>query len=321
MEPDVLFPILLALPAPILLALAVVVAARWRGWTVDAGTLAGGGEGGAARVLLPVPLWPAGLALGGAMVAGGLIRIGPGQLLGLPSYTTWPVAAAVLALTFTALERRWEGVRGLVWILRALLLVGLTFALARPRMVSWTTPEAAAWLAGFPLLMLASWWGLDRAARRAGPTGPLMMWALAALTSVARIATGSIKGAEAGAWLACGCGALLLVTALLPRRVVPMAGPGAGVFAVTIGTLWFIGPNGADMAVWQMVLLALCPVAGLLADIGPLGRLTGWTHAIVRTALAAVPAAAVLAVALPQAAKDAAGTTSGGAATDPYVMP
>jgi hypothetical protein len=310
MDPAIINPILFALPVVIFWALLVTLIAWWKH---RAGAEPAPFSG---RLLAPGPLSAGALALGVGAIIGALAHAGcsqqPSTALGAlgsfpPKFSNWYVWAAAGATLLAIAERRWEGVRGLTWMFRAMAAAALTLALARTLVADWTTAQRLGWLVGFPLLALAAWWGLHRATIRPGPSGPLVLWIIATLTALARVATGSVTGATACAWLAAGCGAVLLAGIIRPRAGVVLAGPGASVLAIVMMTQWFIGPNGSDMALWHMLLLAACPLAAALADLGPLARLKPWPHALVRAGLAAAPALIVLAVTLPQAAKDAAG--------------
>ncbi len=313
MDPAIINPILLALPAVIGWALAVTLVPWWKHRGPSAGVEPAPFT---TRLLAPGPLSAGAMALGVGSVIGAAANaawsLEPAiALRGLakapPSFGNWYVWAAAGGTIFALAERRWEGVRGMTWGFRAMAAASLILALSRTLMGDWSTAQRAIWLVGFPLLALAAWWGLHRATIRPGPSGALVLWTMATLTAIARVATGSLTGATACAWLAAACGAVLLAAIFRPRAGISLAGPGASVFALVMTTQWFIGPNGSDMAIWHMLLLAACPLAGLLADVGRLARLKPWPHAIARAVLTAIPAMVVLAVALPQAAKDAAG--------------
>jgi hypothetical protein len=169
----------------------------------------------------------------------------------------------------------------------------------------WTPGERVTWAVGYSVLTVVTWWCWDRAAARHGPAGPLVFWLVATITSLALVATGSLRGAAVASWLAAGCGGALLVNIVRPRAGACLTGPGATVFAPTIASLWFVGPNSGDMALWMMFVLAASAPAALLGELAPIKRLAGWKHAFARAGLAAIPGIIVLAVALPQAKKDA----------------
>lgn len=305
MEPAVINPILQALPAPAALGLAVTLIAWWsRRADRDPPPCTG-------RLVAQGPIGAGAIALGGGLLVGAVtVALIRGEAAGLwrpPAFSTWPMWIAAGAIVFALAERFWEGVRGLTWIFRAMAAVGLAMALSARVSGEWSAGERALWWAGFPALMLGSWWGLHRATIRPGPAGPVCLWLIASMLAAARVALGSIKGAEACAWVACACGGVIVASLVRPRAGVLLAGPGATVFALFVLGQLFIGVQNSDMALWHVALLAACPLVGVLADVGPLARLRPWPHAAVRAALTAIPALVVLAVVLPQAAKDAGG--------------
>jgi hypothetical protein len=291
--------VLLALPLPVAWALAVTLAA-W--WTRRGNEPPRPME---SRLIGSGPLRAGALALGGAMILGAISYINSSNLWTKPSFETWPAWAAAGAMAMALLERYWEGVRGLVWIFRAMLIIAVVASLAG-RLAAWGAIERTAWIAGFGSLSLGAWWCFERTASRPGPAGPLVFWLVATFTSMTLVTTGSVKGAAAASWLAAGCGAVLLASIIRPQSGVTLKGPGTTVFAMTIATLWFLGPNSGSTPLWMILALAACAPAACLADMGPLAKLPPWKHAMVRMGLAAIPGLAVLAVAVPKAAKDAA---------------
>lgn len=195
------------------------------------------------------------------------------------------------------------------WAVRGVVLIASAYATLRGpiHQGEWAAWVSVAWVLGFAAVGLACWWAGERVAERDGGAGAA--WGLTALSGgtglVMIVGYYSMRLGQAGGAVAAG---LMVVTLLACWRGRVLAGGlvgglGRGAAAVpTVMSLTLL-LNAVHFGQAERLgmvypgLLALAMPAGLLADVGPWGRWTGWRKQAARAALASVPVIAAVGLA------------------------
>jgi hypothetical protein len=263
---------------PVVLCAGVLMAA-WRPWRRDA-QLAGG-------------LWAGAIAFAVAFVVA-FIAVDPWP--GLPPHVTWhwlawlaPIAA--VAGVADALLR---------WPMAVRLLGAVTLAAVCGRLLvgDWVD-HAWLWRAVMASAIAVVAVSVNAAAnRRPGATVPLSMCVAAMGASVVLLGSGSAKLAQlAGAMAAC-LGVAVAISWWRPT--VSIARGGVAVIAVLLPGLVLSGyfPSYSEIPPWVYVLAAIAPVFAWPAAMIRLEGLRVWQASIIRVALATIPVAVTVAVAV-----------------------
>lgn len=262
------------------------------------------------------PRWAAALALGGGMAIASALDVGFRQFL------TWgepralvahaAVAAMILALV---LDLPWlRRTPALVWGSRAAAVLFLALAIVarwadREQGLAAYTQHAGA-LALLVVLALAAWHSAEALAARAAPgrgVAPLLPLLVGVGLSVPLLFAATIAVGKSTSWVFAWLVVCTIVAGTLGRRrAVSLAGPGVSVLVLTLAASLFARAHGYDQPpAWQAACVALSPVAAWLASLGPLRALSGWKRAAVEIVLGAIPVLIALAVAIPQALREA----------------
>jgi hypothetical protein len=221
----------------------------------------------------------AGLGLGYFVGHWGILGWPPFLTLDAKSIVAWVVLAAAL---LGMIESGQSSSGRVVWAIRGIFLAGLLLWVLRTQLDNaWAPVEAAAWMGGIWLVLLASWWNLESNAERI--PGPGWMFHL-----------GIISGGWAAVQVISGnasCGQLEGVLASTALGALPVVGlrPGLalsrGGSAVAITVLAGLGLTGyfySEVPAVSAILLTLAPWAPWIDRIGLIRRRSPWTRAAVR---------------------------------------
>ena len=248
-------PFILGVALPLIVSAAALLAAS-RPWR--AGAALWGGR------------WGAALALGGGFFAG---------YVGIRHFPRFPPAEASEHLAYFALAglilgliesaRRTPGwVR---WPLRAAVSIPLVLVMtSASREYDWTAAQAACWVVGLTLAILAAWASAEsQAARFPGASSPLILFVVTAGSSVALLLTGSALLAQ----LALALAVTLFVSALAAwrRPSLSLSGGGVCVAVVLLAGLLMNGYFYSELPGLAALALFAAPVLGWVAHLSRIG--------------------------------------------------
>jgi hypothetical protein len=229
--------------------------------------------------------------------------VGHWGILGRPPFPgvdskDWVAWLALLAALLGMLEAARSPSVWLTWGLRAIFVAGILALVLRSNVENrWAVGEAAAWLGGLGVVVLASWWNLESQAERI--PGPGWMFHLGLISAgwaaVQVLSGGAAPGQLDGVLASTALGALPVV-GLRPGPALSRGGP--AVATTVIAGLGLTGYFYSEVPALSAILLALAPWAPWIDRIGPIRRRSPWTRAAVRglAVLLAVGAAVLVAV-------------------------
>jgi hypothetical protein len=297
--------------AAVLAALAVLLTGwPWRqprpGWTAAGGALGlGAGFLAGAWALGQVPHFPP--------------REDQDRLLLvlLPAVGGAEVAAAFLG------RRAW-----LAWSLRLFVAAGAARTLLHgsiyvtdsgvPGTREWSPAQTWLILAGLAAALAANWALLGRLAnRRAGRTALCVLALTTAGAGVTIMLSGYTSAGQLGFPLAAGLVGTAAASLALAGTV-DLRGP-AGVGVVGLFALLVVGRFFGELSTANAALLFAAPLLGWLPELLPARRVGPRVRGVVRVALAAVPVAIVLALAVQRFQADSAQPSSTPGASEPSV--
>lgn len=244
------------------------------------------------------PWSPGARATLGALAAAVALIVAYASVRGWPGFwpsdatARLPLVAVVGAAAQIVVARARRNLAG--FIARVAAVSFVLAAIAQPYLagvpLAW---RALLWYPGVGLAILVWWLAIDRLSERErGACWPLLLWLTASATSM--LVLFAIHTASLGllaASLAGPCG-VLVVFALWRARV--SAAGAAGVTAVLLASLLFIGARVGGLGPLAIGLVAAAPLTVLLRRIPAVGRLPGWASALVcllaAAALVAPPA-------------------------------
>ncbi|GJQ29545.1 MAG: hypothetical protein HBSAPP03_14290 [Phycisphaerae bacterium] len=179
------------------------------------------------------------------------------------------------------------------WVLRAGVLVGGMYLIARTRLASgWALGEALPLMAGFAAAGLAAGWSLGRAGREAGGLTPILAVLAVSMTSAVAALTGNITQAIQPAILCAVVGPALLVSV---RRPGVALGDGASWGGAFLAGAWF-STSALGETPWLLNALAAGSVVLVgVSGLGAMGRLRGVKAWIVRGVVVGTPGVAAVA--------------------------
>jgi hypothetical protein len=200
------------------------------------------------------------------------------------------------------------GVHVAAWGLRVPIAAMVALAVMSRAFARLSSMELLSIAAVMTLLIMACWWAIDHASRRAGGWSvPLVAWATASVGAIAIVVVGkSLITGQLSGMLATTMGAAVVVGLL--RRNFSLAGSAAGVFAALMVSLLAMAHLYAELPATLVVILGLAPVAAALADVGPLARMGVRSRLLLRLAFAGVVFALAMVFIVPaamEAAKNA----------------
>lgn len=258
----------------------VVMAIAWRAWSRSGAPIAGGRWGGAA-----------GFAL--AFLAGyvGILGRPPLKPVESTHWLFYLVAVAGLAGVVHSLlpDRIPKIIRAILPVLITAALVALT---VKPMIqYSWTTGQAAAWIAGLSAMTLALWAAMAALAERLpGPALPAA-WTIAAagLATVIGISGSASYGQLAGT-LASALGAAMVLASWKPDLSLARGAvaPMAVIYAGLLINGYFYANAGEFRSAWMV----LAPLAAGVCLIPRVARMASWKSALIgaaATTLAILP--------------------------------
>lgn len=174
---------------------------------------------------------------------------------------------------------------------RGLVCAAMPALILRPLFGStWSAGEGMLWAVGLAVALL----GLAASSealvlRRPGAALPLALWATSAGSSIALVLSGSLLQGQLAGAIAATLGATIVLEWWRPES---HAGRGLGHGATTLlGALWIAGRFYSELPASCAGLLVLSLVAPWAAELPPARRIEGRRAALLRLALALVPAA------------------------------
>lgn len=175
--------------------------------------------------------------------------------------------------------------------------------IARPLLMrEGTRGEAAAWVAGAAIALLAARWSLSKAGREGGALGPLLAWGAFSASSVVVVLTGHIAPALMFGSLAAAVGPAMLL-GFLKRS--PRLGPGLAGVSVPAAGLWvYTGVLGETPALCNGLAALAVVMTGVSGVMVP-GTVRPGLRWPARMALVAVPAIGAMAAAAMNRPSDA----------------
>jgi hypothetical protein len=196
------------------------------------------------------------------------------------------------------------------WVLRLGLVGGAGVALTWNFLGRWDAAESVAWIGGFTLATLLTWWGAERAAdAKRGMSMPLAMsiW-LGASAQIMVMGLSGLATSQAAGVLATAMIALAVVAFFRPFATLAFGGVHVpvvvGMSLLLVAVLPKATPRALEEpdALWTLLLYAGSVVVAwplsMLADvIGPSRWRGSWKHSALRLGLLLLPLLAALGVA------------------------
>ena len=201
-------------------------------------------------------------------VEGGAFPLLPGDAY---DWLVWLVAGSTI---LGLLDGRWSAPRWARWQNRLIFSGLLVWFLLSWRIgAGWEPGDAARWMLGFGMVVVAFWSLLDMRAERLGPSMPLVLMVPAIGLSIAQILSASQGFSTLAAVLASSLGALWLVswfhpTMNLARAAIPT-------FTLVYYGLILSGVYLGELPRSSAILLTVAPLASFVDRLGFVARLGG----------------------------------------------
>jgi hypothetical protein len=169
-----------------------------------------------------------------------------------------------------------------LWGIRAVFVAGLLAWLLRSKVEhGWSMGEAALWLGGLWVALLASWWNLEAQAERIpGPGWMFHLGLISAGWAAVQVLSGGASTGQLDGVLASTALGALPVIGLRPGLALSRGGP--AVATTVLSGLGLTGYFYSEVPALSAVLLTLAPWAPWVDRIGLIRRRSPWTRAAVR---------------------------------------
>ena len=240
--------------------------------------------------------WGGVLALLLAFASGYVVLVGAPEIppIGARDTLFW-------AVTFTALLASGEwlwGASAVVALPIRFLASGLTawFVLASLRQNSWSTGEAALWIAGIAAVTALVSGVVERTAQpEPGPWLPLTLWLISSTAAAAMVLVSTALMGQLSGSLAAGLGAPVVLAAW--NRELTLARGAITVFITAHSGLLWQAYFYAELPLTSALLLYLAPATVGVVLLPNINRLAPWKREAVQLAVAAVPLAIAILIA------------------------
>lgn len=201
------------------------------------------------------------------------------------------ILAVALADTGSAAKR---------YALRVIVAIAITVTIVYPLLgPTWTPPVAAAWIAGFVVVIVVGWSALsDTAQHAAGPGLPLAILVTAAGTGAVLASSGSARYGQLAGAVASVMGPVVLL-GLLRKNSTLLRNCG-WVSGVLLAMLLVAGVTFVDVPPAAAFLLGVSPVGYRLGELKALQNRPWWQRELVRVGVAVVLAAVAAVLAMPK---------------------
>lgn len=222
----------------------------------------------------------------------------------------WMPLIALAGMVLGVLSLRMKLPGAARWVLRLLVVGGAGTVLTWNFLGRWSAIEGTAWIGGFTVLTLITWWAAERAAdSRRGPAEPLAMsmW-LGASAQIMVMGLSGLTTSQAAGVLATALLVLTAVALFKPFATLAFGGVHVPVLVGMSLLLVAVLPKATPRAlaepdaVWTLLLYAgsvavAWPMSMLAEVIGPRRWQRTWKGSALRVAMLMLPLAVALGVA------------------------